>query len=136
MSRPPYDALRENSCLSQQTCRSTLRKRGQKGRGVFVDTELLRCGAEFSRSAGSIAQQGAERFASAELPAKVFGDFPEADDFHRALRQAHHRHVTTMQAHPETLNALAEKAHQAATTFQKHDEQSSSTLHAAGRDFT
>ena len=41
---------------------------------MFVDTDLLRSGAEFSHSAGSIVQQGADRFAAAQLPAIHFAE--------------------------------------------------------------
>jgi hypothetical protein len=89
---------------------------------MFVDTELLRCGADFSRSAGSLAQQGAQRFASIQLTPKVFGDFAEADDFHGALKRAHETHVANLQRHNRALEALAEKAQTAATTFLTQDE--------------
>jgi hypothetical protein len=58
---------------------------------MFVDTDLLRMGAEFSRSAGTIVQEGAARFAAAQLPAKMFGDFDAAETFHNALERADER---------------------------------------------
>ncbi|MDZ7885265.1 MAG: DUF2563 family protein [Mycobacterium sp.] len=45
---------------------------------MIVDTDLLRMGAEFSQSAGAIAQRGADKLASSSLKAGVFGDFDAA----------------------------------------------------------
>jgi hypothetical protein len=101
---------------------------------MFIDTDLLRCGAEFSRSAGAVALDGANRFATAQLPAGMFGDFAAAEDFHGALGRAHEGHVTSMQGHQTALDALAEKAHHAAATFVKQDEESGVALDAAGRN--
>jgi Protein of unknown function (DUF2563) len=103
---------------------------------MFVDTELLRSGAEFSRSAGTTAQQGAVRLSSAQLPAKMFGDFAAAEDFRRTLGQAHETHVSSMQGYQTELTGLADTAHSAAALFMKQDEESASTLHASGRNFT
>jgi Protein of unknown function (DUF2563) len=103
---------------------------------MFVDTDLLRCGAEFSRSAGAIARDGASQFAGAHLPAKMFGDFAAAEDFHSALGRAHGAYVDRMQRHQAELDALADKAHTAANAFLKCDDTSSSALHEAGQNFT
>jgi hypothetical protein len=89
---------------------------------MFVDTELLRCGADFSRSAGALAREGAERFSSVSLRSKVFGDFPEADQFRLTVAEAHEQHVASMQSHHKALESLAEKAQTAATTFSSQDE--------------
>ncbi|MDT0488812.1 DUF2563 family protein, partial [Streptomyces doebereineriae] len=63
---------------------------------MFVDSEILRCGAEFSRSAGAVAQQGSDRLAAAQLSPKIFGDFAKAEEFHNAVCHAHETHVTAM----------------------------------------
>jgi hypothetical protein len=89
---------------------------------MFVDTDLLRMGAEFSRSAGTIAQRGATEFASTQFSAGIFGDFEAAHGFHSALSAAHQVHADTMEGHHAELEGLAEKAHSAATTFGKQDE--------------
>ncbi|BBY44187.1 DUF2563 family protein [Mycolicibacterium celeriflavum] len=102
---------------------------------MFVDTDLLRCGADFSGSAGEIAQRGANQFASAQLTAGIFGDFDAAHGFHRVLCRAHVVHVTTMRGHRAELAALSEKANSAVALFVKQDEASESALNAAGRDF-
>jgi hypothetical protein len=102
---------------------------------MFVDTDLLRCGAEFSRSAGSIARDGASQFAGVQLLAKMFGDFAAAEDFHSALGRAHGAHVDRMQRHQAELDALAEKAHTAADAFLKCDDASSSAVHESGQNF-
>ncbi|WP_418287702.1 DUF2563 family protein [Mycobacterium adipatum] len=45
-------------------------------------------GADFSQSAGAIAQRGADKFASSSLKAGIFGDFDAAHGFHQALSRA------------------------------------------------
>ena len=98
---------------------------------MYVDTDLLRMGADFSRSAGNIAQRGAAQLASTQLSAGVFGDFDAAHSFHSALTTAHQTHVATMDSHRAELDTLAEKANSAATTFVAQDSQASSDLTAA-----
>lgn len=65
---------------------------------MYVDTDLLRCGAEFSGSAGEIAHRGAERFAATELTSGIFGDFDAAHGFHRALCRTQQTHVSAMES--------------------------------------
>jgi len=98
---------------------------------MYVDTDLLHMGAEFSRSAGSIVQRGATQLASTQLSAGIFGDFDAAHSFHSALTTAHQAHVATMNSHRVGFDTLAEKANAAATTFVAQDSQSSSDLTAA-----
>ena len=99
---------------------------------MFVDTDLLRMGAEFSRSAGTIVQRGASEFESIQLSAGIFGDFDAAQGFHQALTSAHQVHSSTMAGHHAELEGLAEKAHSAATMFRAQDEQSADDVAAAG----
>lgn len=99
---------------------------------MFVDTDLLRMGAEFSRSAGTIVQRGAAEFASTQLAAGIFGDFEAAHGFHQALTVAHHVHSSTMAGHHAELEGLAEKANSAATTFHTQDKKASDDVTAAG----
>ncbi|WP_160112719.1 DUF2563 family protein [Mycobacterium sp. 3519A] len=101
---------------------------------MFVDTDLLRMGADFSQSAGAIAQRGADRLASTQPSAGIFGDFETAHAFHHALSQAHDHHVTTLQGHRADFDSLAQKATSAAAVFTKQDETSGSALRSAGRD--
>jgi Protein of unknown function (DUF2563) len=103
---------------------------------MFVDTELLRSGAEFSRSAGTNAQHGTDRLSSAQLPAKMFGDFAAAEDFRRALGRAHETHVRSLQGYQAEFSGLADKARSAAIIFLNQDEQSALSLHTAKCDFT
>ncbi|MBU8825412.1 DUF2563 family protein [Mycolicibacterium goodii] len=98
---------------------------------MFVDSALLRCGAEFSRSAAATAQDGADQFSRTPLPAKIFGDFDEADHFHQTLTQAHEAHAAAMQQHGDTLNELSSKADTAASIFDREDEERAVALHAA-----
>lgn len=102
------------------------------GGRMFVDTELLRMGADFSRSAGTIAQRGAAEFASTGLSAGIFGDFEAAHGFHQALTVAHQVHSSTMAGHHVELEGLAEKATSAAATFHGQDQQAADDVMAAG----
>jgi hypothetical protein len=103
---------------------------------MFVDTDLLRMGADFSQSAGANAQRGADRLASTQPTAGIFGDFDAAHGFHQALCRAHDSHVTTLQGHRAEFDSLAEKATTAAAVFTKQDQTSGSALDSAGREFS
>lgn len=100
---------------------------------MFVDTALLRMGADFSDSAGAIARRGAAGFASTAVPTGIFGSFDEADQFQRTLAQTHASHSQSMQAHHGALTKLAGKAVTAATVFIREDEQGASALNKAQR---
>ena len=89
---------------------------------MFVDTELLRMGADFSSSAGAIVQRGATEFASTHFNRGIFGDVEAARGFHSALCAAHEIHASTMASHHTELEILAEKANSAATIFQQQDD--------------
>lgn len=99
---------------------------------MFVDTDLLRMGADFSRSAGTIAQRGAAEYASTQVAAGIFGDFEAAHGFHQALTVAHQLNSSTMSGHHVELEGLAEKANSAATTFHAQDQQAADDVTAAG----
>jgi hypothetical protein len=98
---------------------------------MFVDTALLRMGADFSRSAGTIAQRGASAFASVQVSAGIFGDFDTAHELHCALSAAHQVYAKTLAEHHEALEGLAEKASVAATTFTERDRQAAEDVTAA-----
>jgi hypothetical protein len=99
---------------------------------MFVDTDLLRMGADFSRSAGIVAQRGADQLAQKRFTSGIFGDFESAHGFHNALSAAHQMHVSTMAGHRAELDGLAEKAGVAATVFQTKDESLAENVTAAG----
>lgn len=101
---------------------------------MIVDTDLLRMGADFSQSAGAIAQRGADKFASSSLKAGIFGDFDAAHGFHQALSRAHEAHVSTMRGHHSAFEALAGDANAAARIFVHQDEASGSAIDAAAGD--
>ena len=103
---------------------------------MFVDTDLLRIGADFSQSASVIVQRGADEFTSTQLTIGIFGDFDAAHGFHQALQRAHEEHVTTMQRHRVEFDALAQKATSAAAIFMKQDEANGSALASAGHNFS
>ncbi|MGV0836689.1 DUF2563 family protein [Mycolicibacterium thermoresistibile] len=103
---------------------------------MIVDPLLLRCGADFSHSAGEIVQRGADDFASTPVPAGIFGDFDAADTFQQALSRAHDACTTTMQQHRTQFDGLAENATSAAAIFVNEDEASASALDSTGRNFT
>lgn len=102
---------------------------------MFVDTDLLRMGADFSGSAGKIVWRGASTFASIHAPAGTFGDFAEAEAFHQALTHARDSHARRMQGHHATLEDLAAKSNSAATVFAHQDHGCASSLDTAGRRF-
>ena len=99
---------------------------------MFVDTDLLHMGADYSRSAGTIANRGAVRFASTQLSTGIFGDFDAALDFHNALTTAHQTHSTAMDGHHVDLVALADKANTAAVAFVAQDEPARDDVMSAG----
>ncbi|KUI05830.1 DUF2563 family protein [Mycobacterium sp. IS-3022] len=103
---------------------------------MFVDTDLLRMGADFSKSAGEIAMRGAERFASTSLPAGIFGDFDAAHGFHSALGRAHEAQAATMRAHHANFDGLAAKANVGAAEFETQDEACAATVRSAGENIT
>lgn len=88
---------------------------------MFVDTELLRSGANQSHRAGGHAQEGADRLSRGQLMSGMFGEFAAAEEFHDAVRSAHAQHVKTLQAHQEALTAVGSKAHLAANGFAEMD---------------
>ena len=103
---------------------------------MFVDTDLLRMGAEFSQSAGEIVRRGADEFASASLPAGIFGDFEAANHFHTALGRAHEAQTATMRSHRVHLDGLAGKANTGAAAFVRQDEAAEASVRSAGDDIT
>lgn len=100
---------------------------------MFVDTDLLRLGADFSRSASTIVRRGAMKFSSTHANAGIFGDFDAAHGFNSAVSAAHQVHASTMAGHHAELEGLAEKANSAAMTFQWTDENVAADVSAAGR---
>ena len=88
---------------------------------MFVDTGLLRSGANESHRAGGHAQEGADRLSRGPLMPGMFGEFAAAEEFHDAVRSAHTQHVKTLQAHQEALTAVGNKAHLAANGFADMD---------------
>ncbi len=88
---------------------------------MFVDTELLRSGANESHRAGGHAQEAADHLSRGPLMSGMFGEFAAAEEFHDAVRSAHTQHVQTLQAHREALTAIGGKAHLAANGFTAMD---------------
>jgi hypothetical protein len=103
---------------------------------MYIDTEMLRMGADFSDSAATIVQRGAAEFSSVQLGVGVFGDFEAAHGFQGALGAAHETHATTMDGHRTELDGIAQKAAYAAKAFDTQDEQASCDINAAGNSLT
>ncbi|BBY45499.1 hypothetical protein A5765_08805 [Mycolicibacterium celeriflavum] len=101
---------------------------------MLVDTDMLRMGADFSKSASEIAKRGADEFASTSLPAGLFGDFEAAHGFHSALCRAHEAHAETMRSHHADLDGLAAKANIGAAEFDTQDEACRAAVCSAGDD--
>ncbi|GAT11430.1 DUF2563 family protein [Mycolicibacterium novocastrense] len=103
---------------------------------MFVDTEMLRMGADFAKSAGEIVKRGAEEFAATSLPAGIFGNFDAAHEFHNALGRAHEAQAATMRWHHATFDGFATKASDGATTFDQRDESGAAAVRSAGEAIT
>jgi hypothetical protein len=99
---------------------------------MFVDSELLRMGADFSKRAGEIVRRGAAEFASTSLPAGIFGDFDAAVEFHSALGRAHEAQTATMRSHHTGFDGLAAKANTGAGAFVEQDDAAEVSVRAAG----
>ena len=52
---------------------------------MWVEPDVLKDGADVSRSAGRIALSGADALSHAAIPAGMFGDFDAAHAFHSTL---------------------------------------------------
>jgi hypothetical protein len=89
---------------------------------MFVDTELLRSGANEAHRAGGHAQDAADQLSRGPLMSGMFGEFAAAETFHDEVRSAHAQHVKTLQAHQEVLTAVGSNAHRAATAFSVMEE--------------
>jgi hypothetical protein len=98
---------------------------------MIVDTTLLRCGADFSRSAGSICRDGADKFASAQAGSSIFGDFDAATSFQRAIVATRDSQAAAMHVHRAALDSLAEKSNIAAAVFAAQDETSGDSIRSA-----
>lgn len=99
---------------------------------MFVDTDMLRMGADFTKSAGEIVKRGADEFAATSLPPGIFGDFDAANDFHSALGRAHEAQAATMRLHHANFESFAGKANDGATVFDERDGAGAAALNSAG----
>ncbi|CAN5136586.1 DUF2563 family protein [soil metagenome] len=97
---------------------------------MFVDPAEMRCGANLSYNASSIAKSGNDKFSRKGLPSGIFGTFAEAESFHEALGAAHSGHVERMKDHETCLGALGDKVHQAASAFAEMDDHNAEAVRA------
>jgi Protein of unknown function (DUF2563) len=97
---------------------------------MFVDTDLLHCGANESHRAGGHAQDGADQLWRGPLLSGMFGGFTAAERFHDAVSAAHAQHVKDLQAHQQTLTELGRKAHSAADGFTDMDDRNAAKMRA------
>jgi hypothetical protein len=100
---------------------------------MFVDTGLLRSGANESHHAGEHAYDGVNHLSGAPLCAGMFGDFEAADTFHEVLSAAHAHHVKSLQRHQEILGDVGGKANHAASAFTVMDDDNAKTLREVPR---
>ncbi|MCV7253959.1 DUF2563 family protein [Mycobacterium hackensackense] len=98
---------------------------------MIVDPDLLRMGAAFSQSAGTIAQRGAAKLSEAAIPSHIFGDLDAARDFYRELSNTHEAHVNTLQSFRQEFDSLADRAVTAATAFSTQDDTGASSIDSA-----
>lgn len=101
------------------------------GGTMIVDTALLCCGAEFSRSAGSLCRDGATKFAAVATGSTIFGNFDAATTFRTALITNRDHQVAAMHSHRSALESLAEKSQLAAAAFAAGDDSSSKSISSA-----
>lgn len=102
---------------------------------MIVDSDLLRMGAAFSQSAGTIAQTGAAKLGEVAVSPDIFGDLDAARHFHRELSHIHETHVSTLQTFREEFDSLADRAVTAATTFSSQDDAGAHSLDGAANLF-
>lgn len=98
---------------------------------MFVDTELLRMGADFAYSAATIIQRGATQFSSVRSRSGMFGDFESAHGFHEAVDSAQNSYLTSMNNHSTALSTLADKVNTAASTFTTKDHELAADVETA-----
>jgi len=93
-----------------------------------VDTAKLHSGAAGSFRASEHAQAAANHLSGAPRASGMFGDFPDAEDFHEALSAPHAQHVTSLRNHQQSLNDVGASAHRAGYSFTAMDESNASEL--------
>lgn len=86
---------------------------------MWVEPDVLKDGADVSRSAGRIVLSGADTLSQAAIPAGMFGDFEAAHAFHSKLTAGHQSHVQAMRGNHRTLTDVGDKVHNAATSFEE-----------------
>lgn len=84
-----------------------------------VEPDVLKDGADVSRSAGRMALNGADALSSAAIPAGMFGDFADAHTFHSNLTASHASHVQAMRGNHLTLTDVGDKVAGAAVSFEE-----------------
>lgn len=95
---------------------------------MWVEPDVLKDGADVSRSAGNIALSGADALSHAAIPAGMFGDFEAAHAFHSKLTAGHQSHVQAMRGNHRTLTDVGDKAHNAATSFEETEAQNKAAI--------
>jgi len=83
-----------------------------------VEPNILKDGADVSRSAGQIALGGADTLSQAAIPVGMFGDFAQAHAFHGRVSAGHASHVQAMRGNHQTLTDIGDKVTEAATAFE------------------
>ena len=98
------------------------------GQNMFVSPERLDRGSGKCSEASESALKGADIMESVSLPHGVFGDLPEAHDFHAMATDLHAEHASRFKAHHAGLTDIAGKSTSAAAIFVATDEQSGKQL--------
>lgn len=97
---------------------------------MFVDTGLLRAGAQGAERAGEHTHQAAQRLSRESLVPQMFGDFAAAEAFHHATESAHAQHVRLLLVHTDTLTAVGKNAHRSAAGFTEMEEGNARSVRA------
>lgn len=95
---------------------------------MWVEPDVLKDGADVSRSAGKIVLSGADALSHASIPAGMFGDFEAAHAYHGKLTAGHQSHVQAMRGNHRTLTDVGDKAHNAATSFEETEAQNTAAI--------
>ena len=114
--------------LVSSTPVGALYRRLMAGRNLFVSPESLGRGSGKCDDAAESALKGADMMATVSLPPGVFGDLPEAHDFHATATDLHTEHSARFRGHHAGLSDVAGKSTSAAQSFVVTDEQSAARL--------
>lgn len=93
-----------------------------------VSVDQIRSGADRTYQAAAFADDAAQRLSAGVAGGPLFGEFPAADAFHRALTAAHSNHERGLAGQRDRLGALADTALTTGVAFVAMDERNAAAL--------